>query len=905
MKGEMATRKWGWRILKFFIFTFYSFIIICCILPSEIKAAIVGEIQINGLYSIEKEELLYLLGIKPDGSIDSESVKQGIKRAFLKGIFDDISIETTEGEKIKVTINVKERDFIKKIFTEGNYDLSSKFIKDNFPLKEEQIMRYDMIDAAIEKLRHEITIRGFPHASISVKVEKLKKPHRIALHLQVNTGEPERIKKIIVSGGKEEDIKKIMSLSEGDIYDQLKLSKDLEKIKAYYKNNGYFKPVIGPYIFTDETLGIPVNPGQRLTISIEGNQAISKKTLLKVMPFFEAEDFNDDMVQEAVTKMLSLYHAKGYPSAEIAPVMTSKDDLITINFFIFEGVKVKVKSISFSGVNLPEKNLRDMMSLKEDGPYNPDSIEADKATIVQVYNALGYLSASVEEFQTRNGESAHEIDISIKIQEGKKTEIGQIDIVGAKLISEEDVRKTARIKPGDPYNDADIMDARYRIIDLYNSCGFLDATVTIQRHFEGQKVPLIFQINEDGVSLFGKTIITGNYRTKYEVVKRELMYHEGMPFDNSLLTKERQAIYKLGLFTNVDTEILDKYDHNRDVLMKLNEGNAGAVEFGLGYGDFEKFRGFLDLSYRNLWGMNRQASLRFELSSLDKRTILQYVEPWFLDRQITFRTFLIYEDKEELNFDTRETLYRLNRYGVSSGVGKKLSETVKAALYYDFSLVDTFDVKPDVILSKEDTGTVAISALRPGIVYDSRDNLFDPKKGVLSGLQLKLASPLLLSESNFVKLLFNGSVYQQVSKPFVLALSLRSGIAWGYHGTSELPIAERFFLGGRTTVRGYKQDNLGPKGADGNPTGGDAFLCGNLELRSYLGKGFGIVTFLDSGNVWQKAKNMDPGNLKYSIGPGLRYNTPVGPISIDYGHKLNREKGESPGELHFLIGHAF
>ena len=106
-------------------------------------------------------------------------------------------------------------------------------------------------------------------------------------------------------------------------------------------------------------------------------------------------------------------------------------------------------------------------------------------------------------------------------------------------------------------------------------------------------------------------------------------------------------------------------------------------------------------------------------------------------------------------------------------------------------------------------------------------------------------------------------------------------------------------------MRGYEQDTLGPKGPDGNPTGGNAFLCGNVELRTYLGKGIGIVTFLDEGNVWQKVGEIDPGSIKYSTGLGLRYNTPVGPLRVDYGYKLQRERGESAGVLHFAIGHAF
>lgn len=904
MKGEMTNRKWQWGVRKSFIFISYLLLLISSLPPSNAQGAIVGEIEINGLYSMEKKEFLDLLDIRTDNPIDSEKIRQGIKRAFLKGVFEDISIEAIDGERTKVTIHVKEKDFIEKISIERDYGVSRRFIKNNFLLKEGEVMRYDMIEAAIEKLRNGIAMRGFPKASITAEIERLKKPYRINICLRVNTGEPERIKMIMVSGGAEE-IKRIMSLSEGDVYDQLELGKDIEKIKAYYKKNGYFRPVVGLSTFIDGTLTISVNPGKRLIISTEGNSALSTKTLLKVMPFFEDEDFNDDIVEETVSRILSLYHAKGYLFAQIAPVITSKDDLINLNFFISEGKKVKLRAITFSGVSLPENNLKEIMSLKEGSIYNPDFVNTDREAIEGFYNALGYLMASVEEFQTRYEESSQEMDISIRIHEGLNTEIEKVDIVGTNLVSEEEVRKTVRIKPGDPYNEVDISDARYRINDLYNVHGLLDVIVTVKRNFEGQKVSLVFQIDEGNVTFFGKTIVTGNYRTRYDVIKREEKHLEGTPFDYSLLTKERQGIYKLGLFTKVDMEMLDRYDHKRDILIKLNEGNAGAVEFGFGYGDFERFRGFFDLSYRNLWGMNRQASLRFELSSIEKRFILQYLEPWFLDKQMPFRIFLIYEDKEELNFDTREILYRLNRYGATAGVEKKLSDTLKAELYCEFSLINTFDVQPDVVLSKEDTGTLAISGLRPGIVFDTRDNPFDPKKGVLSGISLKVTSPFLLSESNFMKFLVHGSTYQQLSKRFVLALSLRSGLAWGYHDTEELPIVERFFLGGRTTVRGYRQDTLGPKGPDGNPTGGDAFLCGNLELRSSLGKSIGIVAFLDGGNVWQKAKNIDAGDLKYSTGLGFRYNTPVGPISIDYGHKLKREKAESSGELHFSIGHAF
>ncbi|NCO67364.1 MAG: outer membrane protein assembly factor BamA [Nitrospirae bacterium] len=888
---------------------------------SEAAGSVVGEIEINGLYSISKDEFLYILDINPGKQINEESVRLGIKRAFLKGMFEDISVETIDGERAKVIINVKERNFIKNIYVEGDYPLSRKTIKKLFPLKEDQVLICDVLEKAMVDLRHELALRGFPHAGVNAEIKKLKEPYRVNIHLQISAGDPERIREVNISGAGDE-VKAVMKLSDGDIYDRLILKKDIERIKAYYKNKKYFKPVIGPYTYTDGILHISVNPGKRLQISIEGNNAVPTNALLKEIPFFEAEEFSDDIIEEAVHKMLSLYHRGGHPFAQIAPVITSSDDVISLNFFIFEGVKVSIRTIKFSGISLPEKNLKEIMSLKEGGIYNPDIIGTDRETLKDFYNALGYLTANIEEFQTNppfpplvkevgidsyrgEGGLPNKIDIIVRINEGLKTEIERVNVIGTNLVPEAEVRKAINIKPGDVYNDFDISDARFRVIDLYNTYGLTEAVVSIKREGIGQKTSLTFQIDEGAETLFGKTIIVGNNNTKYAVVRRELQQKEDTPFNYRILTKERQKLYKLDLFTDVDMEVLDRYDHKKDVLIKLREGNAGAVELSFGYAEYEGFRGIFDLSYRNLWGMNRQGSLRFELSSLEKRYILQYSEPWFLGIPLQFRAFLLSEDKKEINIDTRETRYRLIRHTATAGFEKKIGDSLKSELYYEFSLVNTFDVKPDVILSREDTGALVISGIRLGIIYDTRDNPFYPEKGILSGISAKLTSPVFLSETSFIKLMFYGNAYQELIKGVVFAISLRGGIAQGYLKTDELPIVERFFLGGRTTVRGYEQDTLGPKGSDGNPTGGNVFLMENLEIRTSLGKGIGIVAFLDGGNVWVKIKDINSTDIKFTTGLGLRYNTPVGPIRIDYGQKLQRKPGESRGEIHFSIGHAF
>ena len=441
--------------------------------------------------------------------------------------------------------------------------------------------------------------------------------------------------------------------------------------------------------------------------------------------------------------------------------------------------------------------------------------------------------------------------------------------------------------------------------NLYRNRGFLDASVMVEREISNDRAIVTFGVKEGSESFFGKNIIIGNQDTRRAGITRNLLHKENEPFNYSVLLGERQRLYRTGLFTDVEAGTWQRTDSVKDVLYRLEEGNAGAIEFGLGYGEYEKLRGFMDISYKNLFGMNRQLSFRTEMSTLNQRYILQYFEPWFLGRELAFKAQILHEYKKELNIDTREINYRLTREAATAGIEKKLSAKLKGELYYELDNVRTYNVKPDIILTHEDTGTLLISGLKTGLIYDSRDNPVNPRAGMLGGITLKVATAVLFSETNFNKIQLYANKYLALSKQIVLAVSVRSGVAKGFSHTTELPLVERFFLGGRTTVRGYAQDSLGPKGADNNPTGGNAFLMGNFELRFDIWKGFGLVTFVDGGNVWQKYEQLSPGDIKYTAGLGLRYKTPVGPLSIDYGYKLKRETGESKGEVHFSVGQSF
>jgi outer membrane protein insertion porin family len=218
---------------------------------------------------------------------------------------------------------------------------------------------------------------------------------------------------------------------------------------------------------------------------------------------------------------------------------------------------------------------------------------------------------------------------------------------------------------------------------------------------------------------------------------------------------------------------------------------------------------------------------------------------------------------------------------------------------------DIFDVTPGAVLSPEDQGSAIISAIRGLFVLDFRDDPFNPKRGSFNSGSVEYASTFLGSEVDYYKVAGQSSWYFPVFRRNTFVVSGRGGIVRPLRDTQEVPIQKRFFLGGRTTVRGFDEDSLGPRAADGSFTGGDYMVNGNAELRVPLKFGFIVAVFLDAGSVWFHGDPENDFDLRESAGLGLRYVTPIGPISLDYGWKLDRREGESSSEWHFSIGAVF
>ncbi|MBI4653813.1 MAG: outer membrane protein assembly factor BamA [Nitrospirae bacterium] len=876
---------------------------------------IIKAIDVEGAMRIKPEELIDIVGLSVGDAIDKDTLKNGIKRAFKKDLFIDIkavaepfqvgSDSTRDGVKLKYI--VKEIPLVNRIHIKGNKFISERKIKGILIFKAGEDFREEFLENAKSAIIGFYVKKGFPDINVKIDVDKDKSPYKVNFYIKIEEGSPLIIKALTVP----EKVKDLIKIREGDIFDIEEIDKEINRIKEYYKGHGYIKPLIGPYEFTEGELKIPVMAGQRLEVNFKGNTVFSSKRLLKEIAFIKDEEITDELIEDTINRIKRLYYQEGYNHVQIAGGIETEDTITTVDFFIFEGKRVILRGIEFSGITISPQTMESIIPFKKHKPFDEGLMEGSKESIVGFYNGLGYLSAEVKDIKKDFIKDGRELNLIFTIHEGPQIRIEEINIIGNHSVSEDEIRKAIMLNESTPYNAIDIGDARYRVLSLYNRLGYADTHVEMDSLIKDSSAFITFNITEGSPSYIGKIIIRGNRKTKEKIIRREFEFKEGELYNQEKILKTKQRLYRLGLFTEVsiepirttETEI-DKF-HVKDILVSLNEGNAGAIEIGIGYGDYERLRGFFDITYRNIGGYNRQIGLRTELSSIEKRHILSFKEPWFLNKpMLPLSLYFTREDKKSINIDTRETIYKIDRTSLLAGIDKELTHRLRANLSYEYSIVDTEDVKPGVILSKEDTGSLVIGSISPSIFYDTRDNPFNPTTGSIKGLTLKLASKAFLSDTEFIKMIVHGAWFFKIQKGIIFAFSLRGGASYGTGETTELPLIERFFLGGRTTVRGYNQDTLGPKSADNIPTGGNAFALTNAELRLSLWKGFGVVTFLDGGNVWKDTNDINL-TLKYTTGAGLRYDTPVGPLRIDYGHKLNKEGGESAGELHFSLGHAF
>jgi outer membrane protein insertion porin family len=436
---------------------------------------------------------------------------------------------------------------------------------------------------------------------------------------------------------------------------------------------------------------------------------------------------------------------------------------------------------------------------------------------------------------------------------------------------------------------------RQAVLNAWRNAGYLSARVVPDVAFSDDRGTAIvtLRVSPGERMSVDRIIVRGLRDTREQVVRRELLVEEGGPlgFGDVLESQRRLGalpILERATLVEVESEAADR----RSLLVDTKEAPFRTFAYGLGYGDRDKLRGSLEVTRRNLFGMDRTLTAFARGSVVSSRFLVGYKEPYLLGRRLELYVTGFREEEDREGYDyvrggmLLQTLFRIRG-------GRTLITR------YSYQKTDTFNVEVPQDEVDRQFQDATISGPSVSVVQDTRDDPLEPRRGTFLGADVQLSLELLGGD-RFLKSYFQAASYRRVLPRTLLATSAKLGLArtFGFEEKTRLPLPERFYAGGDFSFRGFPTDGVLEEGGNG-------LLLGSVELRFDATERLSLALFSDLGNVYPFVSDIDVGDIRASAGLGVRYRTAFGPVRLDWAYKLDREPDEAASRLHFTVGHAF
>jgi outer membrane protein assembly complex protein YaeT len=619
---------------------------------------------------------------------------------------------------------------------------------------------------------------------------------------------------------------------------------------------------------------------------------------------------------------------------------------------------VKVSSLKFNGTKaVTEKQIKSVLATAASAKlpwgtkrfFHREQFEADLKRITAFYKDRGFPDARVTSFDVKLSADQTSVAIVVNIAEGEPVRVERIVFEGFEKLPPEhlnDLQGKLPLKVGQPMDRAVLQASRESALDELKDHGYPYATVRLAESAGASERQRVVTLGaEPGpIAYHGPIDVSGNSSVEDTVVRRQLTFKPGDLYRQSKLRESQRRLYQLEVFDFVNVEPLrtDEKPAEIPTRVTVTEGKHRKVNFGVGYGTEEKARAEIDWRHVNFFGGARTAGVEARYSSLDRGVRLRLREPYFFSPRysiaLTGQSWHTNEPMFELlTSGGRVTITR--EFGLAGGPVLARQPATSFGLTYaneydDYTVAAEALADPtlrdDLIAMGVDprfgTGGGQRSAISLDGGRNTTGNILDARRGYVATVHLEQAGKWLGGSFDYLELSGEGRYYITVAERAVIAVRARGGSIDGLGrpedalpdpGTGRargaVPFFKRYFLGGATNLRGWGRFDVAPLSAAGLPLGGHSFMNFSTEVRVPIWGNLGGVVFLDGGNVWTNPWEFKLNDLRYDVGPGLRYNTPIGPIRFDLGYQLNPIPGLLVnGEpetrrfrVHFSIGQAF
>ena len=709
-------------------------------------------------------------------------------------------------------------------------------------------------------------------------------------------------------------IERVIRTSQGDMLDPRQLAADLKAVFAM----GYFDDIRIETIDEPGGKAVVFRVKEKPTvrkISITGNKVFDDQEINETLTLRTGSILNETTIRNNLKRIETLYKDKNYHNVKvehsIIPLDNNQGDL---EFKIEEGNKIRIQRIVFQGnTAVSAKQLKKLIKTSEAwflswltsaGELNQEVLDQDVGQIRAYYNNHGYIQARIADPVIEYMDDG--IQVTLKIEEGPQYKVGTVTVNGDLVQPAEDLVARLNIAKETYFSREVVRNDVLVLTDLYADEGYAYAEIvpSTAPQQDSLIVDIDFAIHKGPLVYFEKIAISGNTKTRDKVIRRELEVYEQELYQGAKLKEGVRNLMRLDYFEDVKVDT-PKGSADDKMILKLDvvEKPTGAFTFGGGYSSVEDVFTVVSVSQRNFLGKGQTLQAQAQIGGSTTKFDVRFTEPWMFDIPLTASADLY-------NWETEYDTYDKDSVGAGLRLSYPFWKDVRLYWGYRYDISDISEITDDASDEvRELEGTNTTSSTEVAIRYDSRNRYFNPTEGSMHGISMEYAG--LGGDVGFIKTEVESGWYFPLFKRITGFLRAKGGYVTEAGGKL-LPDYEKFYKGGINSLRGFRWKDLAPSKINSQGylsyVGGEKYVQFNAEAIFPIEEKMGVmgVVFFDTGEVFSKDEDLDFGNLRESVGAGIRWYSPVGPIRVEYGHILDPKTGAGEGgRWEFTMGTTF
>ncbi len=891
--------------------------------------------------------------------LDATKVNESLKNLYATGRFASLRAEAEpEAGGVVLTFAGKARFFIGVVQVTGTpKPLAPSTLAAAARLPLGRPLHPDDLTTAKENIQNVLHDNAFYQAKIQASVVRDPVTQEANILMTITPGRQARLRGVTYNGHPANSPKRLRSVTNwhpGEHLTSSDIEKGLYKIHNFYLKRGYLQAstTIQKRVFHPKTnmedLIVDCEAGPVIEVHVRG-AGISRRKLRDILPLYQDGVVDQPSLEKGSEALMNFYQEKGYLRAQVKvePVEHVKADHMRVIYGVTRGPKGRFAGYKFTeNDHVSDAILSSVMTISpaqfpfQSAVYSTKMLDNDIDSVKGVYQARGFLDAKITpHFNYFYQDRPQHLFVTLEIQEGERTMVGKVDLRG--MTDEQKKVLSSRLanQAGQFYSPENEQKDRDTILRYFTNRGYSHARVMASSSPSGQAhlMNVEYRVDPGNKEMIERVLLLGNEHTRDGVVRRELTFRRDQPVNESALLESQRKLYDMGLFNQVRVVPQNPQtpETTKSVLVSMEEAPRWTVGYGGGIevqrlgsnqpqGQLKASpRVSLDVSRIGVGGRNQTLSLRGRLSTLDKGGDISYYVPQFPERRdISVRLNAnIESSRNVLTFTSR-------RKEASIVMEKRWSQTTFLSARYSFRNVKALDLSNRISANQIPLASRAakIGMFAVSYVNDHRDSPVDAKRGSYSVADAGVSWSGLGSEANFLRFSAQNATYYRLTPFLVFARNTRLAIESPYGKlrsvivtqpdgtqqtilTHEIPLPERFFMGGSDSLRAFSINQAGPRDPEtGFPIGGNALFLNSLELRfAFAQDRLGVVLFHDMGNVYSTVRKMrllkfsqsSPTDFDYTVhavGIGFLYKTPVGPLRFDVGYALNPPRYQVAGQ---------